>query len=53
MMKFKTAVLCLKLPTCLILQRSFGNMIKRVNKPKTLAKYTSSKCKCKFDDRKI
>ena len=26
MMKFKTVVLCLKLLTCLIVQRSFGNL---------------------------
>ena len=53
MMKFKTVVLCLKQPTCLIVQRSFGNVIKRVNESKTLAKYASSKYKCKFDDRKM
>ena len=28
MIKFETVVLCLKLLTCLIVQRGFGNMLK-------------------------
>ena len=30
MMKFKTVVLCLKLLTCFILQRSFGNIVIKI-----------------------
>ena len=34
------------------LNLSFFNMITGINESKTLAKHTSSECKCKFDGRK-
>ena len=51
MMKFKTVVLCLKLLTCLIVQRSFGNIlydyVQKYNtfKTDTLRKYEKLKIK--------